>query len=386
MDEIRKIGVFTSARSEYGSFRGLIAAILDHPTLDLCLLVSGSHLLSEDGATIDEIRSDGFPIAAEIEMFDGDRTRQGFSKALGRELIGISSVLAEEKPDILLVNGDRAELLPLATAALALGIPMAHIAGGEITEGAIDDSVRHAITKLSHLHFPTNELHAKRIMQLGEEPWRVTVTGEPALDSLDELPRVSVSELEDFLGLPLKDPVVIVTYHPETLGDTGESHVEALIEVMRRIQATFVITYPNADPDSDVIRQKFQEFCEGDKAAVMVASLGQVRYYSMMSIAAAMLGNSSSGLWEAPSFELPVVNVGGRQDGRMRANNVIDAPDGVVLAIEEAVTKALSGAFKEGLKGMKNPYGSGGATDEILEVLASTQMGNRLIRKKFIDG
>ena len=385
MSTPRKIGVFTSARSEYGSFRALIKRIIDHPDLDLCLLVSGNHLVKEDGLTVQEIEADGFPIAARIPMFDHDRSREGFSKALGRELIGVTEALASQRPDLLLINGDRAELLPLVTAATSLGIPVAHIAGGEITEGAIDDSVRHAVTKLSHLHFPTNELHAQRIRCMGEEPWRITVSGEPALDTIATMPLANKNELESFLDIELADPVVLVTYHPETLGEAGEDSVAKLIDAMAQVNATYVVTYPNADPGSAGILRQLQAFVDEHPQAVLVPSLGQVRYYSMLHMASAMLGNSSSGLWEAPSFALPTVNVGGRQDGRLRAKNVIDVLDDDAQHIQEALRQALSAEFRDNLKGMVNPYGDGTAIDQIVAVLRKTPLGPKLLRKKFVD-
>lgn len=385
MSVVRKIAVFTSSRSEYGSFRGLIKAIHESRTLELCLIVSGSHLEQSGGFTKLEIEEDQIPISAEVKMFQNDSTKLGFANALGRELLGVNEVLNESQPDLILINGDRADLLPLATSAMCLGIPIAHIAGGEITEGAIDDSVRHAITKLSHLHFPTNILHAQRIAQMGEEEWRISVTGEPALDNILQMDYVSRSELCDFLGMELVDPVVLVTYHPETLGGNGLKDVRELLEAMRLVEATYVITYPNVDPGSQEIVKLMREFCAEYHHAVLVPSLGQLRYYSMLRIASLMLGNSSSGLWEAPSFGLPVVNVGGRQDGRLRAVNVIDVKNVDALSIQEAMKKALESGFKEGLKGMLNPYGNGSAIAQIIDQLESVELGRKLIRKQFVE-
>ncbi|MGJ8672984.1 UDP-N-acetylglucosamine 2-epimerase [Rubritalea sp.] len=385
MSKVRKITVFTSSRAEYGSFRGLVRALEAHADLELCLIVSGSHLSQSDGFTKSEIEEDGIPIAAEVEMFDGKSTREEFSKALGRELIGVTEALVRHQPAIILINGDRAELLPLATAAVCLGIPIAHIAGGEITEGAIDDSIRHAVTKLSHLHFPTNPLHAQRIMGMGEEPWRVTVTGEPALDGILGMDYLSKEELSEELGVDFTDPVVVVTYHPETLGGGAIEDVRALLEGARRINANFVFTYPNADPGSALILEALRDFCDSHSNAVLVSSLGQIRYYSVLKYGSAMLGNSSSGLWEAPSFGLPVVNVGGRQDGRLRARNVIDVKTCKANDISSALKLALSKGFKDTLKGVANPYGDGTAIQKILDVLVSVDLGTKLLRKKFVD-
>jgi len=385
MSKRRKIGVFTSARSEYGSFRELLQRIEDHPEMDLCLLVSGNHLSGGAEGTLSEIEADGFEIAAKVKMFIDDHSRGGYASALGRELMGLADVLDLEKPDLLMINGDRGELLPVATVALALNIPLAHIAGGEITEGALDDAVRHAVTKLSHLHFATNVQHAKRICQMGEEDWRVTVTGEPGLDIISKMKFLPREELGEYLDLTLDGPVVLVTYHPETLGVDAEEAVSRLLEAMDSFEAIYVITYPNADPGSEGILQKLKLFCSSHERSVLVSSLGQVRYYSMMKVASMVLGNSSSGLWEAPSFELPVVNVGGRQDGRLRGKNVIDVSGCSAEDIKVGMDLALSEAFKNSLIGMNNPYGNGKAIDKIMEVIESVSFDRSLLRKKFID-
>ncbi len=363
----------------------MLEAIEQHPGLELCLFVSGTHLAEQDGYTISEIEDDGFEVTARIPMFDGDRSSEGYARALGREWLGLVDAVSEHRPDIILINGDRGELLPVASVALTLGIPVAHIAGGEITEGAIDDSVRHAVSKLSHLHFVTNDLHARRLCQLGEESWRIVISGEPALDSISKMTLLTKSELEESLEIKLNDPIVLVTYHPETLGEAGLAELEATLEAMVSVDATYVITYPNADPGSEPILERLKRFAGENEQAMLVSSLGQVRYYSMLACCAAMLGNSSSGLWEAPTFRLPVVNLGGRQAGRLRAGNVIDISDVSAQAVRRGLEQAISQEFNKSLECLANPYGNGHAVDKIISVLESVPLDIRLLRKKFVN-
>lgn len=380
-----KIAIFTSARSEYGSIKGLLKLLHEDPTTDPLLIVAGSHLSEIDGYTIQEIKDDCFPIAATIDFLTEDRSTHRFSTSLADLMKQFCQTIQQLAPDLLILTGDRMELLPVASAATCLAVPIAHISGGEITEGAIDDSVRHAVTKLSHLHFPTNELHANRIKQMGEESWRITTTGEPALDAIDELNPLSRKALEEHTGTKLDAPVVIVTYHPETLSKTSVEDFTQALEAMAQTPASYVITFPNADPGSTELIKKIQEYSAKINNITVCQSLGQQRYYSLMSIADAMLGNSSSGLWEAPSFKLPVVNIGYRQDGRLQAKNVINVPDPTTLSIAEALEKALSSAFKESLSNISNPYKMGNAARNIVEVIRQLPGKEKLLKKKFTN-
>jgi UDP-hydrolysing UDP-N-acetyl-D-glucosamine 2-epimerase len=309
----------------------------------------------------------------------------GFTSSLGDLMVKFCQTIKEITPDLLILTGDRMELLPVASAAICLGIPIAHISGGEITEGAIDDSVRHAVTKLSHLHFASNAQHAKRLIQMGEEPWRVTTTGEPALDAIDELQPLSREELEQHIGIKLESPLVIVTYHPETLGNGDVEDFTNILEAIAQTPATYVFTFPNTDPGSAAIIEKLHHYSSKIKKSAICQSLGQQRYYSLMGIAEAMLGNSSSGLWEAPSFKLPVINVGYRQGRRLRAENVIDIPRPTPHSVVQGLEKALSPDFKHSLRHISNPYKMGNAVCNILQVIRQLPSRKKLLNKKFID-
>jgi UDP-hydrolysing UDP-N-acetyl-D-glucosamine 2-epimerase len=285
---------------------------------------------------------------------------------------------------MLVLLGDRYETLAAASAALPFNIPIAHIHGGALTEGATDDAIRHAISKMSHLHFVAARAYAQRLRRLGEERWRITVSGAPGLDAVRRLARMSPAELEGDLGVPIGSATLLVTYHPETL-DPDRAHVAELLAALDRIDAPIVITSPNADPGRGAIQRAIETFVRRGPDRVLVANLGQRRYLSLLAAVGAMVGNSSSGIIEAPSFHLPVVNIGGRQRGRLRARNVIDAP-ARRGDIERAIRRALSPRWRRSLRGLRNPYGDGSAPRRIAAVLARTPLDGRLLVKRFADG
>lgn len=385
MKSKRKIGIVTTSRADFGSSKPLIELLNEQPDVSVQVYVGGMHLLSSMGNTVGEIESNHFQIHKRVD-FLGGATDDALSMGMcsGLAISEFSKAFAEGKPDLLVLVGDRYELLAIASAALFQKIPIAHLSGGEITGGAIDDLVRHALTKLSHLHFPTTECHGERIKQMGEESWRVLPFGEPALDRLSEPLRYDKGDLEKFLGIQLDTPIVVVTFHPETLRGKGAWEVEALICAMREVPATYVITAPNIDEGYTEILEKFKSFSSENDRSVFIESLGQERYYSLLSIADAMLGNSSSGIWESASFELPVVNVGGRQKGRLRAANVVDV-DLDADAISESLKTALNPSTKECLKGLVNPYSDGQAAQRIVERLCNVTIDETLLCKKFVD-
>jgi len=382
---MRTIGVLTGARSDYGGIRPVLKKIVADPELRLMLLVTGMHLSPEFGRTIDVIEADGFDIAERIEMLVASDTPQAISKSVGLGVMGFAQFFARSRPDIFLVLGDRFETLAAVVAALPFNIPVAHISGGEITAGAIDDAIRHAITKMSHLHFVGMEEYRERVIQMGEEPWRVTVTGEPGLDSLLETPAVERSELERFVDLPFEPRPLLVTFHPVTLipGATSAS-IDALIAALDELQWPVVFTFPNADAEGRLIIERLQHFVSNHSDARIVVNAGSQRYFSMMKYCAAMVGNSSSGIIEAASFELPVVDIGDRQRGRCRAANVIHA-EPVKADILKAVRQALSPPFRRSLQGMKNPYGDGYAAARIVKVLKNMDLTG-LVNKRFHAG
>jgi UDP-N-acetylglucosamine 2-epimerase (non-hydrolysing)/GDP/UDP-N,N'-diacetylbacillosamine 2-epimerase (hydrolysing) len=375
----------TTSRSDYGIFRPLLEEIRKEPELHLRLLVSGMHLSAQHGMTVRAIEEDGYDIAARIEMLLSSDTPQGISKSVGLGVIGFAQAFSEWRPDILVVLGDRFEMHAAALAALPYRIPVAHLSGGELTEGAIDDALRHSLTKLSHLHFPATDEYARRISQLGEEPWRITVAGEPSLDQLSTMRFLSREELENRFSLRLDKPFVMVTYHPVTLEyDEAGNQIAELLAAIEASCIPAVFTMPNADTGNHVVRQKIQQFVAEHANARLVDNFGIHAYFSMMKLAAAMVGNSSSGIVEGASFELPAVNIGTRQDGRTRSRNIVDVgynQDEILRGI----SKAVSPSFRESLRGMVNPYGTGNASRTITDRLRSVELGDRLIRKKFYN-
>jgi len=377
--------VVTTSRSDYGIYRSLLEAIRKDPALDLRLVVSGTHLSAHHGSTVRAIEEDGFDIAERIEILLSSDTPQGISKSIGLGVIGFAQLFDRWRPDIMVVLGDRFEMHAAALAALPFRIPIAHISGGELTEGAIDDALRHSLTKLSHLHFPATEEYARRIIQLGEEPWRVVVAGEPSLDQLHTLQMLPREELERRFALRLSSPFVMVTFHPVTLEyESTEYHVTELLAAIESSGIPAVFTMPNADTGNHVIREKIRKFVVEHGDSRLVDNFGIHAYFSMMSLAAAMVGNSSSGIVEAASFQLPVVNIGTRQDGRVRARNVIDV--GYTQEdIVRGITKAISPEFRASLRGLVNPYGTGNASPIITDRLRTIELGDRLIRKKFYN-
>ena len=382
---MRTIGVVTVARSDYGIYLPLLRKIQADPDLRLHLIVAGMHLSPEFGLTVKAIEADGFEIGERVEMLLSSDTPEGIAKSMGLGTIGFAQSFARFRPDILVVLGDRFEMHAATLAALPFKIPVAHIHGGEITQGAIDDALRHSMTKLSHLHFVSTEEYARRVIQLGEEPWRVIVSGALSLDNLHSVDLLTAHELEAKYGLHLDRPPLLVTFHPVTLEyEQTEWQVSELLAALNVFEMPLVFTAPNADIGSRTIFRMIREFVQAHASAQMVDNLGTRGYFSMMTIAAAMVGNSSSGIVEAASFELPVVNIGSRQSGRVRGANVIDVGY-KQTSILEGLRKALDPQFHARLRGIHNPYGSGGASGKIVEVLKQVQLDDKLVMKRFHD-
>ena len=381
----RKIAVVTGTRAEYGLLYWIIKEIHDGPDLILQLVVAGMHLSPEFGLTYKEIEADGFPIAEKVEMLLSSDTEVGISTSIGLGIIGFANAFERLKPDILLVLGDRFEILAAATAAAIARIPIAHIHGGEATEGAVDDSIRHAMTKMSHIHFPATDLYARRIQQMGEDPDRIFTFGAPGLDNIYRLKVPGHNELAKELAIEFGEKVAVITYHPVTLEEhTAERHISNLLAVLAGRDLTLVFTYANADTGGRIINRMISDFVKSKPNAYAFTSLGQRRYLGLLSIADVMVGNSSSGIIEAPSLKLPVVNVGDRQRGRVRAANVIDCGIGeqeIAIALDQALTKE----FRESLKNLINPYGTGQASSRIVDVLRNIRLDEELIKKRFKD-
>ena len=382
---MRRICVITFARSEYSACFPILQAITSLADVRVHLVAAGAHLSPEHGYTVREIQADGFTIDDRLEMLLSSDSPQGIAKSIGLGTIGLAGILPRCLPDIILIIGDRLELLTVACAALPFRIPIAHVSGGDITEGSVDNQVRNAVSKLSSLHFVAMQEHADRLLQMGEEPWRVFVTGDPALDVIADMELFSRAELQDRLNSMLDPPVLVVTFHPATLGEAPADHeIDALLMALTEVDGTLIFTAPNQDMERNVIIERIQAFVDMRASARLFSSLGRKTYYSLLTHADAMVGNSSSGIWEAPSFQLPVVNVGDRQRGRRRASNVIDVAHDAT-SIVSAIRRALAPSFRESLRGLANPYGDGMAAPRIAEVLKDIELGPRLLRKSFAD-
>jgi UDP-hydrolysing UDP-N-acetyl-D-glucosamine 2-epimerase len=380
----RRIAVVTVGRSDYGIYYPLLRAIQNDRDCELCLIVGGAHLSLFHGSTVSEIERDGFEIRARVPMLLSDDSPESVSMSIGLGVVNFASAYNAIRPEVIVLLGDRFEMLAAAVSALPLRIPVAHIHGGELTEGAMDDAIRHSITKLSHLHFAAAPEYANRIEQMGEEPDRVFVTGSPVVDSMFSENPLSEMELDEALGAPVRD-ALLITYHPVTLEhERTAERVSALLGVLNRFENRLILTYPNADTNNAVIVDQLRNYVSCHPRARLFVNLGRKKYHSLQRYVAAMVGNSSSGIIEAASFRLPVVNIGDRQKGRLRTPNIIDVPESAV-AIETAIRKALSESFKTSLAGMKSPYGTGDASRKILHVLKTVPLDGKLLRKKFCD-
>lgn len=381
---MRTIGIITVSRSDFGIYTPILRAIKTRSDLQLRLYVSGAHLSPTFGLTVNSIEAEGFEIHERIEMLLSD-TPEDVAKSMGLGTIGFAQAFARHRPDLLVALGDRFEMHSAVVAAVPLRIPVAHIHGGELSEGAIDDALRHSITKLSHLHFVSTADYARRVIQLGEEPWRVTVSGAPALDNLKTLELLSASELEKQFGLDLSKPFLLATYHPLTIeADQTEVQIRNLLSALDNVGMPVVFTYPGADAKSHFIIETIEQYAREHSSAQLAVSLGTRGYFSMMKLAAGMVGNSSSGIIEAASFRLPVVNIGARQGGRLRAENVIDVGSSA-SEILAGIKRAIDPNFRAGLANLQNPYGDGNAAERIVDRLATVEINQRLLTKRFQD-
>lgn len=369
---MKKIAIFTGTRAEYGLLYWLLKDIKADPDLELQLLVSAMHLSPEFGMTYKQIEKDGFIINEKVEMLLSSDSAVGTAKSIGLGVIGFADALTRMKPDILVILGDRFEALAVAQAAMILRIPIAHIHGGEITEGAYDDAIRHAITKLSFLHFTSAETHRNRVIQLGESPERVFNVGAVGLDHLMRSKFMSIDELGESLNFKLKKPYLLVTYHPVTLASepAKETFLNLLSAIDEFSDLQVILTYPNADDGGREIIPLLEEYASKNSERVLaIPSLGQKRYLSAVKHAQAVIGNSSSGIIEVPSFGMPTVNIGERQRGRLAAESVIScAPN--TESIMEAINIALTSNFEQ----VVNPYGKGQASEAILEELKIAEL------------
>ncbi|HEY0758115.1 MAG TPA: UDP-N-acetylglucosamine 2-epimerase [Acidisarcina sp.] len=388
MSRRRTIAVVTTSRADYSHLYWPLYDLARHPDVHLKLIVAGAHLSPEFGSTVQEIEQDGFEIAGRVECLLSSDSDVGMAKTIGVATLSFADMLGEMRPDLMLLIADRYEMMAPATVALALRIPLAHIEGGEVSEGAIDDAVRNALTKMSHVHFTSTYKARDRVIGMGEESWRVHRAGAPSLDHLTRHHLLTRAELSDKLGLDLGTPTTLVAYHPVTIARETTREVDALFEALGHLKGQILFCYPNADAGSREIVRRAQAFLDLRGNGRLFVNLPALTYWSLLRFVHVMLGNSSSGIMESPSFALPTLNIGLRQKGRERARNVIDAmPDEAptVVSILEAMARARSDEFRQSLSGMVNPYGDGHASEVIAQVLTTVPLGEELLRKKAVD-
>ncbi len=376
-----KIAAVTTSRADYSHLLWPLRTLHAHPEVDLHILAMASHLSPEFGLTVGEIERDGLPVSARIECLLSSDTDVGMAKSIGVATLSLADTLGALRPDVLLLIADRYEMLAPASVSLALRIPMAHIEGGERSEGAIDDAVRNALTKMCHIHFTSTPAARARVIAMGEEPWRVHRAGAPSLDHLRKSQLPPRAELEAALALDLSRPTVVVAYHPVTLLSETTAEADALFAALERVEEQIVFCYPNADAGSRALAARTRAFLETRPGSRLFVNLPAMEYWALLREAAAMLGNSSSGIMETASFALPTVNVGLRQKGRERPANVLDTPP-ETSAILAALQRALTPEFRAGLSGMRNPYGDGTAAERIAEVLTTLPDRDVLLQKQ----
>jgi GDP/UDP-N,N'-diacetylbacillosamine 2-epimerase (hydrolysing) len=377
--------VITGTRAEYGLLRWLMEEIRASASLQLQVVAAGMHLAPEFGCTYREIERDGFTVDRKVELLLSSDTPVGISKSIGLGVVGFADALQQLAPDIVVVLGDRFEILAAAVAATMARIPLAHIHGGEASEGAFDESLRHSITKMAHLHFVAAEEYRRRVIQLGEQPERVFLVGGMGVDAISRLKLLERRELESELGFRLAPRNLLLTFHPATLeGATAGKQMEELLAAVGQLSGTnLIFTMPNADTDGRVLIELINQFVASHPNARSYMSLGQLRYLSCMKQVDAVVGNSSSGLTEAPTLGRGTVNIGDRQRGRLKATSVIDC-EPERGAIAAAIARMYSIEFQSALASVRNPYGDGGASKRITRVLETTTL-NGILKKRFHD-
>ena len=381
----RKLCIITGTRAEYGLLKHLMREIADSDYFELILLVTGSHLSEKFGFTYKEIEGDNFFISRKIDINVHDDSPEGIAESTALSVKGFTKAYLDFQPDLIILLGDRYELLGAAVSAMYQQIPIAHIHGGEVTMGAMDESIRHALTKFSHIHFVANEVYKQRVIQLGEDPNHVFNVGGLGVDAIKRIKLLTKDEIERDLGYKFKDKNLLVTFHPVTLEkSTSFYQMQSLLKAISLRKDTGVIfTMPNADPDNSVITGLIEEFVASHEHTRLYKSLGQTRYFSCVANVDAVIGNSSSGLTEVPSFKTPTINIGDRQMGRLKAASVIDCEPNF-NSIRESINKAYSEPFQKVVIEATNPYGEGGSVHSIMSILTNLRFDN-LVKKFFYD-
>ena len=377
----RRIAVVSSSRADYGHLYWILRELREADDVDLRIIATGAHLAPTFGHTVDQFRDHGFAVEASPEVLLDSDTDVGMAKTIGLSMLSLADLLGSLRPDLLLLIADRYEMLAPAATALALRIPMAHIEGGEISEGAIDDAVRNALTKMAHLHFVSTHQARRRVLALGEEAWRVTRAGAPSLDHLRRSQLPDTGTLERVLGMPLDPAPLVVAHHPVTLDTDPAAESRELFAALEQVDGPVIFNFPNADTGHQAIITQARDFCRRHAGARLFTNLDLFEFWSLLRHARLMIGNSSSGIMETPSLALPCVNIGIRQRGRERAANIVDTP-ARKDAIVEAIGRADSTDFRAGLADMQNPYGDGDAATTIARTLRETPLGEALLIKR----
>ena len=378
---MRNITVVTGTRAEYGVLKNTMRAIDNDDFLNLQVIVTGTHLSDKHGYTINEIIEDGFSVDAKIPIILDYKGKNKNSIELGKAIEGFAVEFERLNTDILLILGDRYEILGAASAAMVMNIPIAHISGGEITEGAMDEQIRHSITKMAHLHFPGAKEYAENIRKMGEESWRIFNVGDPGIENIKLTKMLSKEELNNDLGVEVDEDTLLITYHPVTLEiDKVEEQINNLINALARINRKKIITYPNSDNGGEIIINKLNYYAKNNEDVFLYKNLGSLRYLSVMNLCGAVIGNSSSALIEAPYLKKAVVNIGNRQKGRLMAGNIITCSNSE-KDIVNAINTALSSEFKENIKNIVSLYGEGNTSKEIVRILKEIEIDEKLLKK-----
>lgn len=380
------LALVTTARSDYSTMYPVMRAAIDDSDINAKVFCGGMHLLSEFGSTYQQLLEDDIEISEKIDFFILDQGRESLAKSLSIGVEKFSQAIVKHNIDMILVSGDRIENLALYCAATCLRIPICHLCGGDITEGAFDNQVRHTMTKLSHLHMVSMREHYDRVIQMGEEPWRVTITGDAALDTVNNIQLLTREQLFEYEGIPKDNDLLLCTFHPLTIGSENfRLQFDNLLYFLSQQPEIPIITYPNIDPGFEELVSKLHIFSNERPDLIIKKSFTRQGYYSMMHHAKYMIGNSSSGIWEAPSFHLPCINIGGRQSGRKRSCNVVDISGNSINEFRSALEKIYSSSFQKNMKNCHNPYGEGRASDKIIDVIKNTQINDKLLIKKFFQ-
>lgn len=381
---MRNIAVITGTRAEYGLLYHTIKKIHEDTSLNLQLLITGTHLVEQYGHTIDSIKKDGFYIADKVDSIMASGTKVSTAKSTGLAVSEFAKAFERLQTDMILILGDRYEIFAAATAAMMMNIPIAHISGGEITEGAQDEQIRHAITKMSHLHFPGAKVYVDNIINMGEESWRVFNVGDPGLENIKYMNFLNQSEIKKELGILVDLETLLVTFHPVTLElDQLSYQLQNLIEALEETGKKVIITYPNADTGSQTIIEQINLLGERNDKVSVFKNLGSQRYLSIMKLCGAVVGNSSSAIVEAPYLKVPTIDIGNRQKGRLTSDSIINCGYNKSEIIN-AIDKVLDADFRQKCKQVKSPYGEGNTSSDILEVIKSIDINEKLLKKKLV--